>query len=164
MSTPDATPRDTATGDPVLDNAPGAYVNGDGIYFNGAGEPINRDTGEPLPAGTTLDDEGYLVTGGAAAGAPASAPTDAAVAPAGEDVTSNRIGPDGLPMPEDRALPVDQMVTPDRTPRMTADESAVGEKGVIPFVACPSCTQKELSAGIIVGDTLVGTRFFLVTS
>lgn len=62
VDTPDASPRDIMTGEPVLDNAPGSYVNGDGIYFDGSGMPINRDTGEPLPAGTMVDGEGYLVT------------------------------------------------------------------------------------------------------
>lgn len=71
VDTPDATPRNDTTGTPLLANAPGAYVNQDGLYFDADGTPLNRDTGLPLPEGTLVDSQGYLVVpqGSVASGA-----------------------------------------------------------------------------------------------
>jgi hypothetical protein len=128
VDTPDALPRDPRTGDALFPDSPGAYVNGDGIFFDGSGTPINRDTGEALPAGTTVDAEGYLQVpvDNVAASSTAAAPAAAAAAAGG---AFRRIGPDGNAMPEDVALPVDQLVTPDRRPRSVIDLKGIGERG-----------------------------------
>lgn len=154
VDTPDALPRAEATGDPLFPASPGAWVNGDGLFFDGSGLPINRDTGQPLPAGTVVDVQGYLLTpqaatpaaaAAAAAGAVAPAPAPAAAAAAaavGGAPGGVRIGPDGQPMPEDIALPVGQVLTPERRPRTAADMTPIGVRGTphpTPhFLLCPS--------------------------
>lgn len=103
--TPDGVPRDIGTMEPEITSR-GGFANGDGLYFDSDGAPLNRDTGEPLPSGTTLGPEGYLMT-----------------------ANGTNIGPDGLPMPEDIVLPVDHVVTPERRPRDAATSVGIGPQG-----------------------------------
>ena len=102
---PDAIPRD-AEMEPQITSR-GGYANSDGLYFDEAGNPLNRDTGEPLANGTTLAANGFLTT------------------PDGE-----LVGPDGEPMPNvEEVLPENITVTPERRPREVAGMVPIGEQG-----------------------------------
>lgn len=103
LDVPDAVPRDE--NDMPLIMSRGGFVNADGLYFDSEEEPVNRDTGELLGNGTTVDAQGFLIR------------------PDGQ-----RIGPDGEDMPDNIVLPPTHEVTAERRPRQI-DGGPIGERG-----------------------------------